>query len=74
MLRPFNKKGKWIFKHTPFGNEDLTIEHINSMGQEEYNKLPKVSGNMLLVKEQVMKDYVNPLMTLLRKQKNETCR
>lgn len=74
MLRTIGRRGRWIFKHTPFGAEDLTIERMMNMTDEEYRSVPKVSGNMLLVKEQVMNDYMNPLLEFLKKNKHATDR
>ena len=74
VLRKVVRKRKWLFKHTSFGHGDYTYEHIKSLDWDEYKKIPRVPGNMLLVKEQVMRDYFNPLMKLLREKKDALSR
>jgi hypothetical protein len=74
VLRKVVRKRKWLFKHTSFGHGDYTYEHIKSLDWDEYKKIPRVPGNMLLVKEQVMRDYFNPLMKLLREKKDALAR
>jgi hypothetical protein len=69
ILKNIQRNRRWIFKHTPFGGDDLTVERMMSMPWEEYKRLPKVSGNMLRVKEQVMNDYFNPLLKFLKSKK-----
>jgi hypothetical protein len=74
VLRKVKRNRVWLFKHTSFGHGDYSEEYLRSLTWEEYNKIPKVSGNMLLVKEQVMKDYFTPLMNLLREKKDALAR
>lgn len=68
-LRKIKRKKVWLFKHTSFGYGDYSEEYLRSLPIDEYMKIPKVSGNMLLVKEQVMRDYLNPLLEFLRNKK-----
>ena len=64
-LKSAKRSGKWIFKHTKFSGDDITVEKLDSLTYDEYRKIPMVSGNMLLVKKQVMEDYINPLLSFL---------
>jgi hypothetical protein len=73
ILRKIKKPKVWLFKHTSFGMGDMSYEYLKSLSQDEYKKIPRVPGNMLMIKDQVMKDYFVPLIKFL-KEKNEVYR
>jgi len=68
-LSTIKRKGKWVFKHTAFDHGDWSWEELDSLSWEEYENVPKVSGNMLLIYKQVMRDYFNPLLKFLKDRK-----
>lgn len=64
-LQTIERKGVWLFKHSGFSG-NYTYEELRAMPYEQYRDVPKVSGNIELVRDQVMKDYFNPLLQFLR--------
>ena len=69
VLRKVNRSKVWLFKHTSFGMGDLSYEYLKGLPWDEYKKIPRVPGNMLRIKEQVMKDYFDPLLKFLKDKK-----
>jgi len=68
-LGKIQRKGRWVFKHTSFGQGDHSWEEVRDMPWDKYQKMPKVSGNTYRVYEQVQQDYFTPLLKFLRERK-----